>query len=389
MPVDLSKVGIEGLESFSQRQYMDAQANHLNELAKSSEFEREETEKMNAIAQQAMGDIGSNKRRVGFSEGDAAEQMDSLAQPLEVLSDAFLRAGIVKQGSKLASDASEIRKREADMQQNKSLDRQRQLENIMKGSQIVASTIGIAQNEDEWRQGLKEVEASGLIEEGLMEQLKQMPFDPKVAAYFRARAISAADQARLDMTAQSMQDTEEYRAATLAQRDRTERRQEAERQDIKNYRERMIKLAGGKSAGTAIPTENELKQTRTLLKHEIFKDVDLDDEVNANELNAAALSITSRAKEKVRENKALTWETALQQAIIESQASGRFETIEGSEGLFGFGKEPKKVKFGNDGKSAETAIPIPSKKTEMKKGKYYITSQGRALWNGTEFEMAE
>lgn len=393
MPIDISKMGLEGLESYSQRQLMDAQASHLNELAAASEYERQQTERMNQIAEQAMAEIGSTRRTVKVDAGGMAEEMDSLATPLEVMGEAFLRSGIAKEGSKLLNDASEIRKREADVQQGKSLDRQRQLENIIKGADIAARTIGTAKNEDEWRQGVKELRGSGVIEPELMEQLEQMPFHPDLPAYFNERALSAYQRAELELRANNYEMQENDRQSRRADRDRRYQLNQVAQKKLQEYRERLLKNAGTKAASASIPTENEMKQVRTLLKQDVFKDVDITDEVNAGELNATAVSVATRAKQMVQENKALNWETAINRAIIEAQAEGKITTTDAKTGIFGgmgsWGAEKKKVEFDGKGTTPEAAIPMPKKKSEMKKGRYYITSQGRAKWTGTEFELVE
>lgn len=391
MPIDISKMGLEGLESFSQRQMMDAQARHMNELATASEEERAQTAEMEAIASRAISEIGSTRRKVSFEPGSAAEEMQSLAEPLEAIGDAFTRSGYAKQGTELLSKASEIRKRESDMEMDKSLDRGRKLENIMRGATIAAQTIGIAQNEDEWRQGIKEVEAAGVIEPELMEQLKQMPFHPDLPAYFRARSITAYQQAELDLKANNYEMQEYDRQSRRADRDRRYQLSVQAQKNLEAYRARLEKAAGKSAAGTNIPTENELKQARTVLKQDIFKDVDITDELNANELNMTAVSVATRAKQMVKDNKALTWDNALQQALIEAQAEGKLTITDAKSGFLGtsWGAEPKKVDFDGSGRSVETAMPMPKKKSEMKKGRYYITSQGRAKWTGTEFELAE
>lgn len=386
MPVDLSRVGLEGLESYSTRQYQEASSKHLSALADQQQYETQKAQRLQELDEQASQMLTSVAQRKNTGNiMDGVEEDESSAAPLERIAEIYLKGGAPEQGMEYLSKASNIRKQESDIESEEVNRRQNRLETILKGADIVGRVLGGAQNEDEWAQGLKEVEEAGVIEPELMEKLKNQPFDPDVAAYFKDRAISAAQQATLDMQMNNFDQRERFNAIRAAQAERRAAATAARVKEQKRHNLAMEKNAGGNGAASA-PSAPELASVHTALKNSIYKGVATDD----NEaFNSAAQFVAAKAKELVKQNKALDWDTAVQQATMIAQNSGAFTVDEGDEGFLGMGKRPKSVDFQRSGKTLDMAIPLPSNKSQLSKGKYYITARGRAKWNGTAFEAAE
>jgi hypothetical protein len=389
MPVDLSKVGLEGIESYYSQMESAARTRKLDSSTQAEQAEIEQAERMQQLGEEAaraLDDV-ANRRKTPADDAEAAgEDMESLADPLEIMGRTFARGGAVKQAAEFLSKASEIRKRESDIKDGEVTRQQNRLENIIKGADIVGRKLGGAQNDDEWNQGLKEVEAAGVIEPHLMEQLKSVGYDPDTAAYFRDQAVSAAQKATLDMQQQGLEQRDRH--YTVSARNAAARLELAQRaqRELEKHRAAQEKAAGNKAPGSIVPTAQDIKSAETVLRGSAFQSVDLADAQNKADLASASQYVASQAKALLRNNKALDWETALQQAAITAQQSGIFKTTPGTDGIFGTGilADKKRVEV-----VTPAPLPVKNKKvdtTQLKKGTIYMTARGRARWNGTAFE---
>jgi hypothetical protein len=391
MPVDLSKIGLEGQESFYSRMESAARTRAMDVNSEAQAFETVQSQRLQQLSDVAAAKLNSVVNRDDSADDDVSidgSEVQSSADPLAIAADVFMRGGAPKMGMDLMKAASEIQKREADIRNDQVLAKQRKLENIIKGADIAGRALGKAQNQSEWDAGLRVVEDSGIIEPHLMEQLRKIPYDPNVAAYFLDQAISASDKARLDM-AQAQMDSTNARAAVVAsQTSRRIQLQEIRDKETTRHNRAVEKAGGGKAVVTA-PSERELKSTRALLKTTLFNDTEADPE----ELNSASEYVATQAKQIIKENDAIDWTTAVQQATMRAQQSGVFSDVPGTSGFFGLGGKPAKVGFDPsaafDGKSPAGAMAMPATKSALKKGAFYITAKGRAKWNGSAFEAAD
>lgn len=388
MPVvDLSMMGLEGQQSFYQNKLANASANAADANAEKDRFAVQEAKELEELGQVAAARVKARYGRMNpnddFNAEDMAQSMSSLADPLEMTAEVMMEAGKFETAQDLLNDASEIRKRESDIKGAAFTQQQTRLTNIQKGAEIAATKLGTAQNEDEWQQGIKEMEALGVIEPELMEKIKYMPYDPDVAEYFRQQGIKAGEQARLELQQQNIDNTEEYRATQTANQDRLFEFAQQRHRDAENHRRTMEKAAGPKGTAAGAPGKDVLASVKRKLLSSVFRGVE------GGDVDAAADYIASSAQQMVREDKTISWDTAVGRAILVADKAGMFQTEETGNWIerrlsANFPKRfkgPKAAKF--------SILPLPQDRAKMKKGQAYQTARGVAVWNGTEFETAE
>lgn len=385
MPVDLSKIGLEGLESYQSRMESASRTTYNEALANKTNVEVAAAERQQALADEAsaaLNDIAMGKKRTSGVDPGSVETMSG-ADVLETTAQVFARGGAPETAMEMFSKAAEIRKKENDIDNDKVLAEQRRLENIIKGADVVGRYLGKARNQSEWNFGIKKLQEQGIMEPELIQQLAQMPFDEDVAAYFADQAISNSDQAKLDMdklTQDRLQRQGDIEATQAQQRITLQAARDAE---TRRHNLQIEKASGNKSGGAAAPNKAEVDSAGAALRSAgVFKGLVAGEE--GEDFNTAADYIASNAKALIQTNKSLDWQTAVQRSILMAQTQGMFSTTEGEGKLLGiFGSEtPPKAKF-------EGPLPMPKTKAEMQPGKIYITSRGRAKWNGSVFEPVE
>lgn len=386
MPVvDLSKVGLEGMESYSQRKLMDSQSEHMSMLARKGQQEIEQTDRMQGLADkaaQALSSLAQGKKSGLEQDGEGVDPDSvSYSDPLGAVGMTYILGGAPEEGKKFLEASSEISKRESDIKTDKVLTEQRRLENIIKGSNIVASRLGTAKNQAEWDAGLDELEASNTMEPENVAKLRKMGFDPDGALFFRDRAISAADQARLEFDQLKEQNDIEQEAGRASRENQRIALQAARDEEARRHN-LAIEKVGGKKGSAAItpPNSDAMKSVRTTLRNMVFKNVPEDDP----EVEAAATQAASRAQQLIDNNKAMSWDVAVRRAILEAQAAGAYGIEKGTTRWFSK-NDPDKGSF----KSDAIALPMPKSKSEMVKGKTYMTGRGLAIWNGQAFDPVE
>lgn len=392
MPVDLSKIGLTGLESYQSRMESAAQSRYLAANAGKIEQETEGLERQQALADKAsarLNEISMGKRQSAVDPEKAASEMTSNAEVLETLADVYARGGAPETAMDFFKAAGDIRKQESDIDNDAVLAQQRKLENVIKGADVVSRYLGKAQNQSEWEYGIDQLRKQGIVEPELIDQMAAIPYDPDVAAYFNEQAIAAVDRARLDMTARTEARLTKQGALDAAQAQQRIALQEARDAETRRHNLAIEKASGGKAGGAAAPNKDELTSVENALRASVYKGVTKGEE--GQEFGSAAEYVASSAKALIAQDKALSWQTAVQRAIMQAQTSGAFSTTEGEGKFLGiFGSEtPPEAKFKTDGLTPATAIPQPSSKAAMTAGKYYITARGRAKWTGSAFELAE
>lgn len=385
MPVvDLSNIGLEGQQAYATRMATFAQADNLKAAAEQTRIENVDKEreqlfsdavsKMNAIA---MGKSPNNGDVLGEMEDDSA------AAPLDRMAELATRFGAVESARKLANTASEIRGRESTIQQNEIENNTKRLDNIIKGADVTARFLGQAKNQSEWEYGIQQLRDSGTMEPEFIDKIASMNYDPDLAAFFHEKAISAADQARLEMQQNNLDQTASFRAAALARADRTARIAEARARESERHNRTMEKVNGNKGASAVAPSARDLESAKTALKNTVFKGVE------GSDVTAAAEYVASQAKALLKQNTALDWNTAVQQVIIRGQQEGAFEiNVEDNW----FSADKKTARF----KDPASAQPPPIDKqgkvdrTKLVKGRYYKLPDGRVgKFNGSGIVVDE
>lgn len=384
MPVDLSNIGLQGLESHQQRMESASRVRESESRVASQQIEREAFERKQALADEASARLNALSQRKGTGSFDAssvADQMESLADPLETVADVYLRGGAPETGMDFLKNASEIRKRESDIENDEVLGQQRKLENIIKGADVVSRYLGQAKNQSEWDYGVDQLRKQGVMEPDLIDQIGKMPYDPDVAAYFNEQAISSADKARLDMTSQTEARISKKDRIDALQADQRIRMQAARDAEAARHNKAIEKASGGKTSATVPPNSDAMRSVKAALRNTVYTKLgDVKEGKEGPDFGAAAEFVASTAQTLVRDNKAMDWNTAVQRAILQGQQSNAFGTEAGETHWFKK-DEPDTAKFDGQGLTVETAIPPPvdknGKVTGLKRGRWYVLTDGR------------
>lgn len=400
MAVDLSMVGLRGLEQARQTLNDQAARGLVEQQTREQKIENDLAEKENEIQQQALDYLnGIATGRVKPSDSDMLgdSDFDSQATPLERIGRRMIDMGAVNRGAEYLKAGIDIRKKEDEMLTAKETREKTRLDNIISTASIVSKTIGVARNESEWRYGLAQLkkmpDVVKILGEDQFAALEGMEFDPDVVKYFNDQAMTAKERADLDLRAMGEQrqqraaiELAEYRNSLLDINNANldERRRE---NDLK-------RKEGGAKADTG-PTEAQVKSAKAAVANVVFQGkIPPKESQEYVAFEAGAQSIAARAQAMVRENKGLTWNEAVQRATTESQAAGDWSTLKVLMDHKFLGvryrqtTEERGRQFKDRGSNPLDAIPMPASKNQLKTGAYYITSRGIAKWNGSAFEKA-
>ena len=400
MAVDLSMVGLRGLEQARQTLNDQAARGLVEQQTREQKIENDLAEKENEIQQQALDYLnGIATGRVKPSDSDMLgdPDFDSQATPLERIGRRMIDMGAVNKGAEYLKAGIDIRKKEDEMLTAKETREKTRLDNIISTASIVSKTIGVARNESEWRYGLAQLkkmpDVIKILGEDQFAALEGMEYDADVVKYFNDQAMTAKERADLDLRAMGEQrqqraaiELAEYRNSLLDINNANldERRRE---NDLK-------RKEGGAKADTG-PTEAQVKSAKAAVANVIFQGkVPPKESQEYVAFEAGAQSIAARAQAMVRENKGLTWNEAVQRATTESQAAGDWSTLKVLMDHKFLGMryrqttEERGRQFKDRGSNPLDAIPMPASKNQLKTGAYYITSRGIAKWNGSAFEKA-
>lgn len=394
MAVDLSRVGLEGLEtserllsSMAARRAVDQQTQQ-----KQAEFELDQEER--AIQQQALAAMAdpSNKSTPSSLFNDVT---DSQGAVLERLGELMISGGAVERGMDYLKAGVDIRDKESQMANRELEGTSKQLNNIISTADIFSRTVGVAKNESEWRYGLAQFrrhpEAVEIFGEDNLRAVEAMEFDPDVVAYFNEQALSHKDRASLDLQQQGEQ-RQQQSAQELSQFRRTTARiAEARAQESERHNRVMEKISG--TGGSKAPTVDQIKTAEAAVANLVFGGrvpaSDNEDSLSYAAFKSGAQDIASRAQQLVQDIPGLTFSAAVNRATMESLAAGDWETLkitEESDENSGRG-----TRFKGLGSTPSTPLAIPTLSNgtpvpgRMKAGSYYITSRGVAKWNGREF----
>lgn len=400
--VDLSMVGIAGQNAAAERFLTMAQAENtqataaLNtQNARAQELQNEETERFNQIDQIAAERLNllasgqaptDDPYAAAFARGNAAQGGDdqqSAAIQMEVLADTFERNGAPSRAAAFRTEAMKIRKQEAEIANGAVLADQRRLENIQRGTEVVSSTIGVARNEAEWEYGKREIQAAMdrgvfVIEPELWGQIRQMPYDPEVAAYFRDKALTAKEEADLELKRITEARQAQQGALRLAQGEARLRISAAQAAETRRHNEVTEKNAGRSTQLATSLGDNDRDSIVASLLSGPLKNFKADGYTTRQlkdhpEVIAAANQIGEDTKRILAETPGITFETAKNRAIILAEQSG-FLSSGDEGGLFGIGAEAPSV-----------AKILPANATEdtLVDGEVYRTALGVGKWNAS------
>jgi hypothetical protein len=305
-----------------------------------------------------------------------------------------MEAGDFEKGQKLYNAASQIRGRRA----AESMNNAREGLYAARTQQAIAlqlgSLFGGAKDQDTYQRALVEGEARGMDisglptrwEEGGKEWASTLS-EAGLTQYQRLRL--KADEIRAGVTSEA---SEERRVMNATRRKALESRMR-----VDDARIAAIERNDGKGSSVATPKRDEVLEAKTLINDQGLNMLDKE------AMSLAARGIASRAREKMKGNKALGYSQALRQALDEAVAAGDFEDVQKYPSLGPLSPKGKKYKGkveeegGKPGASAERSIPasaIPRTKdgkvdeSKLQKGWYDIPGKGKYRWDGSKWQVS-
>lgn len=375
--------GAGGAQALQQDQ-LNQQQMQMNDLAMQSQQQAIQKQQRENDLDQKTADYFS---KIATGTNNVAPQVTgsdvptSRADALQKYGDLMMKAGAVKRGQDAYKASTDLAKGEADIAHTDWETRNAQAENDLKTADLVARHMGSAQDAASWDAGKQEVLASGALSPEQAAMIKSIPFSPQGAQILSEHAITAKDKAQMALTA-----AKEDRLASVEQQ-RLANEQIRTNISAQRLKETIRKDSVDKKTGTlaSAPTKTELASVSAGVVNDIF---DGNPPKDLTALDAGVQQITGQIKAKIRANKGMDWETAKNQAIIQSKAAGDWEFQKG--GLF----SDDTVKYDGTGKTIDAAIPIPVQDGKpvagkLKKGRWYITAQGRGQWDGDGFNVPD
>ncbi|MBT9137967.1 MAG: hypothetical protein DDT31_00511 [Syntrophomonadaceae bacterium] len=194
--VDLSKAGLHGQQAFADRMLALAQAESaeataaFNQVsADTKELELERMMRLDNIDRDAAASLAA----ISSGKPDPSRKLklsdDSAAIPLEHYARAYMNSGLFEHGKEAYIAASEIRKRESEVESAQVQDKERRLGNIQKRASIVGQILSSVRTEKDFRRALDKFQhmadsGSPVIEPEHLEQLRNSPIDGDTIAYY-------------------------------------------------------------------------------------------------------------------------------------------------------------------------------------------------------------
>lgn len=402
MAVDLSQGILPGLQVADQlrnsRAARESQAQA--DMIKLNEVNRER--------QQEQLEAGAAANLIRIMKGDTPDSEEG-QPPTETdfgsffqrLGEQMYKAGAPKRGQELLVQSVDFRKKESDITKADFDIQKTRLENMIKAGSYMHNALGTAENESEYQYILDTLpdDILQILGPENVQTLRDSPWSPELQGYLRERALGIKDSANLALnerrTANAETATENARRNAEALRAIGQGRLEEQRR-ANDIREK----ADGNNVGkAATPAEVNTAKAAIINTIEDFRGFSLgkDDQDSdvARALNHAAQDIVGRAKVLVDQNKGTTFDTAIEQAIMESEAAGDFNVIKEtvrSGFLWRKSEEiPTDIKYRRRGTTANNPAPLPEGNSatiagKLVKGRYYQTPMGVLKWTGTDFE---
>lgn len=370
--------GVEGDQALADTQ-MKQQQIQMNDLTiadtqrKQEQAQRDEQLQQTALAMASK--ISQGKGGVGSSNNDGA-QATSLADTFKITAEKLMTLGAPKLAMDYYKNAATINKDEQALAKDRADTAKSSAEATLKQADIVGEKLGSAQSAEQWNQGLLEMQQSGAFTPEQIQHFAAIPYHPAAVAHLRDAALTVKDKADLqikqadqDFNVSRAQSEDVYRAAQLSI-DRARLEEEKRKNQI------------DKKTGATAPTSEQVKSAKAAIVQTVFQGTPPE---NTDALEAGSFDIASRAQDLVRNNKGLSWQTAINRAVAESDQAGDWEVHKG--GWF----SDDTTTFSGVGKTPDDAMPLPDKPTpdSLKKGRWYITAKGRGQWDGENFNIPE
>lgn len=398
MPVDLSRIGLEGIET-AQRTLNSMQAREsaaIEDMVKLGTYQQKEKElALDQWASQELSNIavgdGSTTSGVVNDDTDFADLFDRIGSR-------YIAGGAPKRGVEMIEAGMKLRSDRADLEKTGYDTDKVRLENISKTADWVANNIG--DNESEFKLFLSQLDnpnnafIRNNIGEENIEVLKNTPWSPDLANFFKSKAISIKDQANLGLAERRALNAEKATAnsARIAEANLQIAEARAREQKRTNdLREREMGSNVGKPS-----TNAEIATAKSVILNTVkaLEGADIESAELKPSIDHMAETVAGRAKVIVSENKGITYAEAVEQAVMESEAAGDFASIEvATSRLFGLLPDKKETKAdykrNRYNRDKPATLPKGDPKTvasKLVRGQFYQTPMGVLRWNGTDFD---
>ena len=382
MAVDLSRVGLEGIET-GQRT-LTAIANRESQALK-DQIELGEYQQTQADLELDRIAVGNAKRIMageGREIGTENTTEDDMARFLALTGGQLASAGAPKRGKEMMEASLDLIKKRGDIAKQEDDHAKVRLENIAKAGEFFCEGLADVGNQSEldffWANVPPEIQK--IVGPEQIQQLSEIPFSPEWIDLAKVKALSTKEQAQLDLSARGHKRAEEAAAdAKLARQAALDIRRDNLR--IAEEREKRLSKAGGSNVSAA-PTPNERKTAEAAIGRLIESDAQLDDA----SLFHLTEDIVGEAKQLLADSPGLTFPEAINRSVMAAKARGDFTSIT-SYRAFG----PFRTKGKVTGKSytprrqeQDNPLPLPADKSKLVKGRYY-EKNGKVGQYGTDF----
>jgi hypothetical protein len=375
--------GIAGDQAYQQSQLNDQQM-QMNSLAigqaQRADEQAQADQDLDQQARQMMSKISLGQGSTPTAD-PSSNTADSMHSAFLQTAQKLMQLGAPKMAMEYYKNGATIGKDEQAAATSKIKNQQTAAETLLKQSDILGRTLGSATTQEEWNQGQQQLAQSGAFTPEQLATFQKIPYHPAAVQHLADQSMSVKDKAQMTLLSGNQQLTQQrdsvdaqYKATSLALgRARLE----------ETKRRNTIDEKTGKAA--TAPTGPQIKSVKSAIVNQIFDGKEPPDDTA---LEAGAQDIASRAQTLVQGNKGLTWQTAVNRAVTESNNSGDWDIHKG--GWF----SDESVKFNGMGKTAEDALPLPTEGNKidasaLKKGRWYMTVQGRGQWDGTNFNVPD
>lgn len=382
MAVDLSRVGLEGIET-GQRT-LTAIANRESQALK-DQIELGEYQQTQADLELDRIAVGNAKRIMageGREIGTENTTEDDMARFLALTGGQLASAGAPKRGKEMMEASLDLIKKRGDINKQEHEQAKTQLDNTIKASQHMYEVLSDSMNENEYQYNLANLppEIVSILGEDNVAAMRELDWSPELVDFFKVKALSVKDQAQLELSARGHKRAEEAAAdAKLARQAALDIRRDNLR--IAEEREKRLSKAGGSNVSAA-PTPNERKTAEAAIGRLIESDAQLDDA----SLFHLTEDIVGEAKQLLADSPGLTFPEAINRSVMAAKARGDFTPITSYRAFGPFrtkGKVTGKT-YTPRGQEQDNPLPLPADKSKLVKGRYY-EKNGKVGQYGTDF----
>lgn len=385
MPDNQIGFGIAGDQAYQQSQINDQTVKMNSLLIDKQQNANDQEAADQQLDQQARQIISKISLGQPTSTGQAGGQntADSMQSAFTQAAHRLMNLGAPKMAIEYYKNGALIGKDEQALTSSKIKDQNTAAETLLKQSDILGRTLGSATNQDEWNQGLQQLQNSGAFTPEQLQTFQKIPYHPAAVQHLADASISVKDKAQMTLLAGNQQLTQQRDAIDAQYKATRLSLQRAQLDEAK--RKTDLEEKTGKAA--TAPTGPQVKSVQAAIVNQIF---DGKPPTDTDALNAGAQDIASRAQTLVQQNKGLSWQTAVNRAVAESNNAGDWDIHKGSW----VPGDNDSTKFNGMGKTPDDALPLPTDgnkvdASSLKKGRWYITTQGRGQWDGTSFNVPD